>query len=275
MGFKSLNSNQQPNLPFQLDSEKVKLKTSLVTVDNLSVNLGDRAILKGISLQVESGECVAILGASGCGKSTLLKSIIGLVEPDNGCVTVNGVVMGPNSSTSLRRKIGYSVQDGGLFPHLNVLENVVLMAKILKWTKVEISNRVDELIQLTRLQSELLRRYPAQLSGGQRQRVSLIRALFLDPSLILLDEPLGALDPIVRSELQEDLKAIFRSLNKAVLFVTHDLSEATFLSNRLVLMKDGEILQVGQMIDFIRRPSDAFVSKFIYSQKNYFMELIQ
>src|SRR5438552_13661798 len=163
--------------------------------------------------------------------------------------------------------MGYVVQDGGLFPPLTGRSNVTLMARYLGWDGQRIETRLAELAELTQFPTDGLMRYPTQLSGGQRQRVSLMRALMLDPDVLLLDEPLGALDPIIRSELQTDLRRIFRTLTKTVVLVTHDLSEAGFFGDLIVLLRAGKILQQGALADLVRAPADPFVARFINAQR--------
>ena len=165
--------------------------------------------------------------------------------------------------------MGYVVQDGGLFPHLTAAGNVSLMARYLGWDAARIRGRLDGLTTLTRFPGEALARYPAQLSGGQRQRVGLMRALMLDPEVLLLDEPLGSLDPLVRAELQEDLAEVFRSLGKSVVMVTHDLAEAAFFGHEIVLLRDGRIVQRGVLEDLLNTPADPFVTRFIRAQRRF------
>jgi osmoprotectant transport system ATP-binding protein len=165
------------------------------------------------------------------------------------------------------------IQEGGLFPHLNVRENVTVMARYLRRDAAWIDGRLAELAQLVRLPQELMTRFPAELSGGQRQRVSLMRALMLDPDLLLLDEPLGALDPMIRYQLQQELKTIFAELGKTVVLVTHDIAEAAFFGQTLVLMRDGRIVQTGSFRDLARNPAEAFVEEFISAQREPMAQL--
>ena len=164
--------------------------------------------------------------------------------------------------------MGYVIQDGGLFPHLTARENVLLMAKYIGWGNEEITNNINQLTRLTKFPTDGLDRFPAELSGGQKQRVSLMRALMLNPEFLLLDEPLGALDPLIRFDLQNDLKEIFTLLNKTVILVTHDLNEAVFFGDKILLMKEGSLIQQGTITDFINNPSEPFVTKFIKSQRS-------
>src|SRR5262249_50180336 len=205
-----------------------------------------------------------LLGQSGSGKSTLLRLMLGLLRPDAGTVSFDGEPVRPE----LRLRMGYVVQDGGLFPHLTARGNVALVARYLGWDAARIAKRRRELSELTQFPAGGLDRYPVQLSGGQRQRVGLMRALMLDPDVLLLDEPLGALDPIIRSDLQTDLRRIFQALGKTVLFVTHDLGEAGFLGDHLVLLRDGRIVQEGTLAEFADRPADPFVTRFINAQRS-------
>jgi osmoprotectant transport system ATP-binding protein len=218
-------------------------------------------------LLVPAGETTVLIGPSGCGKSTLLRLMIGLVAPDSGMVFFRGERLTSANARALRRRMGYVVQDGGLFPHLTARENVSLMARYLGWDHAAIQGRVAELAALAQLPAEALDRYPVQLSGGQRQRVSLMRALLLDPDVLLLDEPLGALDPMIRSDLQEDLRRVFRSLRKTVVLVTHDLAEAAFFGDRIVLLRGGRIVQEGSLQALVESPTDPFVTRFVRAQR--------
>jgi osmoprotectant transport system ATP-binding protein len=227
-----------------------------------------RTALGPIDLVAPAGKNTVLIGPSGCGKSTLLRLLNGLLEPDGGTVHFDGAKVTRQSALAVRRRMGYVIQDGGLFPHLTARGNAALLAGYLGWNRERIDTRVAELAKLVRLPEELLDRYPAQLSGGQRQRVSLMRALMLDPPVLLLDEPMGALDPIVRSELQEDLREVFRSLGKTVVLVTHDIGEAWFFGHVLVLLRSGSIVQQGTLDDLMERPADEFVTRFLNAQRS-------
>jgi osmoprotectant transport system ATP-binding protein len=217
---------------------------------------------------VERGKTTVLIGPSGCGKSTLLRLIIGLVEPDSGAITFNGSQITPANIDMLRRRIGYVIQEGGLFPHLMARANVLLMARHVGKSDEEMRARLLELCELTRFSGNLLSRYPAELSGGQRQRVSLMRALMLSPELLLLDEPLGALDPLVRASLQKDLKEIFGRLRQTSLLVTHDLAEAAYFGDEIVLMNEGRVVQQGSIAFLREKPANDFVSEFINAQRS-------
>lgn len=240
----------------------------MIGLSDISKSYGETVAAENIDLALEACSTTVIIGPSGCGKSTLLRIITGLVVPDSGEVLIEGECLSPSSLITLRRKMGYVIQEGGLFPNLTAEGNVSLMARYLGRSREDIKARMDELCELTKFPREALNRYPLQISGGQRQRVSLMRALMLDPDILLLDEPLGSLDPLIRSELQNDLKEIFRNLGKTVVMVTHDIGEAGFLGDSIVFMRAGRILQKGSIEDLVRRPSDRFVTKFINAQRS-------
>src|SRR5947208_6693105 len=240
---------------------------ALVELVEVSKRYTDASALHPTNLSAVCGKTTVLIGPSGCGKSTLLRLVIGLVEPDSGAITFNGSQIAPANIDMLRRRIGYVIQEGGLFPHLTARANVLLMARHLGKSNEEMRARLLELCELTRFSGNLLSRYPAELSGGQRQRVSLMRALMLSPELLLLDEPLGALDPLVRASLQKDLKEIFTRLRQTTLFVTHDLAEAAYFGDEIVLMNEGHIVQQGSLADLRERPANDFVSEFINAQR--------
>ena len=225
------------------------------------------AVLRGIDLAIPAAHTTVLIGPSGCGKSTLLRLMLGLTQPDTGAVIFDGLTLTADSAPILRRRMGYVIQDGGLFPHLTARGNITLMARWLKASAGRIADRLSELSQLVHLPAAALDRYPAELSGGQRQRVGLMRALMLNPSVLLLDEPMGALDPMIRFELQQELRDIFRALGKTVVLVTHDIGEAGFFGDEIVLLRDGAIVQKGRFDDLIANPADPFVEKFIRAQR--------
>ena len=240
----------------------------MIELDNISKSYGATQVLQPTSLSIGAGQTVVLIGPSGCGKSTLLRILIGLITTDSGEVRFNGQTMTPNNVLKMRHSMGYVLQDGGLFPHLSVTDNVTLLARHLKCMSVEqMRARVKELAELTKLPLEALQRYPNQISGGQRQRVAIMRALMLDPPLLLFDEPMGALDPLVRFDLQEDLKQIFRELKKTVVLVTHDMGEAGFFGEDVMLMAGGRVVQRGALSDFFENPAEEFVSRFIRAQR--------
>lgn len=239
----------------------------MITFDNVSHAYPHVTSVDGVSLRVAAGETVALIGPSGCGKSTLLKLAAGLVWPRQGRIVVTDQELQPDNVLQVRQRIGYVIQSGGLFPHLSAESNVTLAARYLRRSKQRIEARIDELAELVQLPRETLARFPGDLSGGQRQRVSLMRALMLDPAVLLLDEPLGALDPMVRHGLQEDLRQLFERLRKSVLLVTHDMAEAAFFSRHLVLMRAGRVVQQGTYRDLAEKPAEDFVRDFVQAQR--------
>ena len=241
--------------------------SALVQLLNVSKTFGDAPAVHETNLSIERGKTTVLIGPSGCGKSTLLRLIIGLLEPDSGDIEFDGVKLSSNKVELVRRRVGYVIQEGGLFPHLTARGNVLLMARHLGRVENETLPRLAELCGLTRFPESLVDRYPLELSGGQRQRVSLMRALMLSPELLLLDEPLGALDPLVRAALQQDLKEIFGRLQQTALLVTHDLAEAAYLGDKIVLMNEGRIVQQGSINDLQQNPASGFVTEFINAQR--------
>lgn len=239
----------------------------MLELTDVSKSFAGTVVLKPTTLTVTPGRTSVLIGPSGCGKSTLLRLMVGLLTPDTGTVRFEGEELRPDNLLHLRRRMGYVIQDGGLFPHLTARQNVALLAGFLGRDRAWIDGRVAELATLTRFPPDALDRYPAQLSGGQRQRVGIMRALALDPPLILLDEPMGALDPLVRFDLQEDLRRIFRELNKTVVLVTHDLGEAEFFGDDVLLLGGGAILQRGTLAEMAATPADPFVTRFLKAQR--------
>ena len=235
---------------------------------NVSKRFGETQALGPTDLSIERGKTTALLGPSGCGKSTLLRIIVGLLPSDSGQLLFDGEELTPQNLIAIRRRMGYVIQDGGLFPHLNCRDNVTLMARHLKWESSRVADRLAELAELTHLPPEALDRYPTQISGGQRQRVSLMRALFLEPDVVLLDEPMAALDPLIRSELQHELRDIFRRLKMTVVMVSHDIGEAGFLGDTLALLREGRIVQRGTLEELVRQPAEEFVTTFVNAQRS-------
>ncbi len=236
-------------------------------MEHASKHYGAVPALDDISLAFATGSATALIGSSGSGKSTVLRLLLGLEWPDQGRVKADGRVLERGDVLALRRRVGYVTQDGGLFPHLTALGNLALLPRHLGWSVQRIGQRAEELAELTHLPANVLERYPAELSGGQRQRVALMRGLMMDPDALLLDEPLGALDPIVRHELQDELKSIFDQLGKTVIVVTHDLAEAAWFAGRLVLLRGGRVVQDGRFEDLRDRPASPFVTHFVEAQR--------
>ena len=261
--------------------------SALVQLTDVSKKYAGASALHPTDLSIERGKTTVLIGPSGCGKSTLLRLIIRLIEPDSGTIEFDGAPVTPDKIYILRRRTGYVIQEGGLFPHLTARGNILLLARHLRrreraassqldclkqsssqGSEAEMRARLADLCQLTRFPESLLDRYPLELSGGQRQRVSLMRALMLSPELLLLDEPLGALDPLVRAALQKDLKEIFARLQQTALLVTHDLAEAAYLGDEIVLMNEGRIVQRGSIVDLREKPASSFVTEFITAQRS-------
>ena len=236
---------------------------ALVELHGVSKRYGSAAALQPTDLNFARGQTTVLIGPSGCGKSTMLRLIIRLLEPDSGKIKIDGASVSSSNITEFRHRVGYVIQDGGLFPHLTARGNILLMAR-----QLNKQIALDELCALTRFPAQALDRFPAELSGGQRQRVSLMRALALTPKLLLLDEPLGALDPLVRAALQKDLTEIFQRLQQTAILVTHDLAEAAFLGNEIVLMNEGRIVQKGTLGELRSQPASSFVSEFITAQRS-------
>ena len=213
-----------------------------IEINHASFRLNGRDLVQDLSLSVSAGETLVLLGRSGSGKTTTLRLVNRLLEPTTGEVRVNGKPTTQWNPIQLRRSIGYVIQEGGLFPHFTVEQNIALVPRIEKWPQERTRARAQELLALVGLNADLSSRYPAQLSGGQRQRVGVARALAADPPILLLDEPFGALDPITRSEMQKEFRALQQRMKKAAIFVTHDLREALLLGDRIALMEEGRLV---------------------------------
>ena len=225
----------------------------IIQFDRVHYEIDRNQIIDDLSLEVSTGETLVLLGESGCGKTTTLKLINRLIEPSKGVILVNGRKTTDWDPIGLRRRTGYVLQDGGLFPHFTVRENVGLTLKLADRDPGEINKRVDEMLTLVRLDTaNFADRYPQELSGGQRQRVGVARALAADPELVLLDEPFGALDVITRTGLQKEFAALVREMNKTAVFVTHDLHEAMLLGDRIALMERGRLIFIGSPGEFLK-----------------------
>ena len=244
----------------------------MIRLDGVSKSYGHRTVLEPTTLEVAEGVRHVLVGPSGCGKSTLLRLITGLIRPDTGRVLLQDEPVTEATARRIRHRVGYVIQDGGLFPHLTAAENVSLLARELGWEKGRIDARINELSALVRFPADGLQRFPLQLSGGQRQRVGLMRALMLDPPVLLMDEPLGALDPLIRARLQQDLRDIFTRLRKTVVVVTHDMGEAAFLGDRISVMEAGRIVQTGTLRELLDHPADPYVTEFISAQRTLVLE---
>jgi len=234
----------------------------VIELRNVTKRYGERPAVDDVSLTVSRGELTILLGPSGCGKTTTLRAINRMVEIDAGDVLVDGDSVMARSPDELRRHIGYAIQSVGLFPHMTVHRNIATVPRLLGWDRTRIDERVSELLELVGLGPSYAGKKPAQLSGGEAQRVGVARALAADPPVLLMDEPFGALDPINRERLQREFVQLHRRLGKTVVFVTHDIEEAVLLGDRIVLMRDGRIVQDGTPEDLWRAPASSFVRDF-------------
>lgn len=236
----------------------------MIELAHVSKRFGDETAVDDISLRVPKGKFCALVGTSGCGKSTTLRMINRLIEHSEGDIILDGQAIGAYDPVKLRRRIGYVIQHTGLFPHWNVARNIGLVPRLLKWSVTDVQARVAELMNLLGLPvSEFAHKYPHQLSGGQAQRVGVARALAADPDILLMDEPFGALDPITREKLQDELAKLQARLHKTVVFVTHDMDEALKLADHLVVMREGRIVQQGTPLALLQQPNDPFVDSLL------------
>jgi osmoprotectant transport system ATP-binding protein len=239
----------------------------MLVLEHISKAFDGKPVLTDVSLAIPQGATRALIGSSGSGKTTLLRITLRLIEPDQGSVKINDQPVSAFGPEAWADQIGYVPQDGGLFPHLTGEQNVALVPRLRRWAPQRLAGRMAELLQLVALDASMLQRFPHELSGGQKQRVAIMRAAMLDPAVMLLDEPMAALDPLIRSALQTDLKAIFQRLGKTVLIVTHDLGEAVFLAESVTLLHAGKVLQTGSYRDLVLTPADPFVTSFINAQR--------
>ena len=240
---------------------------NMIKVADVSLFLDGSQILSSLCLDLKAHRTHVLLGPSGCGKSTLLKIILGIYTPSKGKVFIDGVFLNPKNQRQFVQKMGYCVQDGGLFPSLTARQNILLVPTLRRKNPKKSQEKLMYLLELVQVEEKTLDLYPFALSGGEKQRVALMRALICDPNILLMDEPLGALDPIKRQSLQEELHRIFKTLKKTVIFVTHDIFEASYLSQNVILMSKGSIIQVGPFEDLINSPASQFVSDFIQVQQ--------
>ncbi|QNG59654.1 betaine/proline/choline family ABC transporter ATP-binding protein [Bacillus sp. PAMC26568] len=240
----------------------------MLKLDKVSkIYKGGKHAVKDITLHIDKGEFICFIGPSGCGKTTTMKMINRMIEPSKGSIFIEGENILDKDPVELRREIGYVIQQIGLFPHMTIQQNITLVPRLLKWPEDKKRARAEELLKLVDMGPEYLNRYPYELSGGQQQRIGVLRALAADPPLILMDEPFGALDPITRDSLQEEFKNLQRTLDKTIVFVTHDMDEAIKLADRIVILRDGEIVQVGTPDDILRNPANEFVEEFIGKER--------
>lgn len=244
----------------------------MFVLEQVSKRYGSTLALNKLDLCINSGQTTALIGPSGAGKSTVLRLLIGLDWPDRGRVYFDGQSLRREELLEHRRRIGYVIQEGGLFPHLTAFDNITLLARSIGWAPPRQHQRCLELAELCRLPVDALKRFPVELSGGQRQRVGLIRALMLDPPVLLLDEPLGALDPIIRNQLQDQLRDLFARLGKTVVLVTHDIAEAAYLADDVVLLRAGTLIQQGHARELLHRPAQPFVRAFLTAQRSLVLD---
>ncbi|HZT11237.1 MAG TPA: ABC transporter ATP-binding protein [Candidatus Baltobacteraceae bacterium] len=246
---------QQPNSSVRFDAVTVRYPGT------------DRNAVDGVTLEIPHGSFTVLLGPSGCGKSTLLRTVNRLVVPVSGSVYVGGSDVASLDPVALRRRIGYVIQAVGLFPHFTVAQNIGVVPSLLRWNAERTAARVDELLALVNLDPDRYRaRYPRELSGGEAQRVGVARAIAAEPELLLMDEPFGAVDAIVRSSLQDEISAIARRVRATILFVTHDVDEALRLADRIVVMRAGRVEQYGTPLDLLARPASPYVADLLQTR---------
>lgn len=239
----------------------------MIEYRNVKKNYGGKQVLRGIDLTVEKGEFVVLIGSSGCGKTTTLKMLNRLIEPSEGEILINGIDHRKMDLVQLRTSIGYVIQQIGLFPNMTVEENIAVVPRIMKWERQKTLDRVKELLNMVHMPyNEYGKKYPRQLSGGQQQRIGVLRALAVNPPVIIMDEPFGALDPITREILQSEVKKIQKELNITILFVTHDMQEAMKMADRIVFMDQGQILQQASPREMLLHPANETVARFIALQ---------
>lgn len=240
----------------------------MIELKNVSKSFKNKKVLENINLEIQTGEFFVVIGSSGCGKTTLLKSINKLHKIDGGDIIINGSSVSNLKPTDLPKKIGYVVQEGGLFPHLTIADNIALTLNIIGESKEKISNRVDEMLQMVNLEPNMYRNlYPSQLSGGQRQRVGVARAFAADPEIILMDEPFSALDPVTRNELQDEVFKLQKRFNKTIIFVTHDMDEAIKLAGRICIIQNGSVIQCDTPENILKYPANKYVEEFVGKNK--------
>jgi osmoprotectant transport system ATP-binding protein len=241
----------------------------VIRFKNISKSYGKKLILDNLNFEIKKGEFVVLIGPSGCGKTTTLKTINRLIEPDTGEIYIDGKEIKKVNPVELRRTIGYVIQQIGLFPNMTVEQNIAVVPKLLKYSKQEINEIVHKLLALVDMPyEENAKKYPSELSGGQQQRIGVLRALAASPPIILMDEPFGALDPLTRESLQEEIKNLQKKLDKTVIFVTHDMDEALRLADTIIFMNNGKIIQMASPEEMLQNPSDGIIKSFMGKHLN-------
>lgn len=236
----------------------------MIVYENVSKRYDDVTVVDNLNLKIDAGEFVVFIGPSGCGKTTSLKMVNRLIKMNSGNIYINGENIKDIDPVELRRKIGYVIQQIGLFPNMTIEENITVVPKLLKWSKEKCNRRASELLDLVSMgYEENAHKYPNELSGGQQQRIGVLRALAAEPPIILMDEPFGALDPITRDNLQDELKDLQKKLKKTIIFVTHDMDEAVKMADKIVFMSKGKILQVASPEEMLHNPVDPIISNFM------------
>ena len=236
----------------------------MIKIKNITKRYENNFIaVNNVSIDIAKGEMFALLGKSGCGKTTTLKMINRLIEYDSGEIYINNREIRRINPITLRRNIGYVIQDIGLFPHLTIAANIAVVPQLLKWNSERIERTMADVMDIIKLPKTLLKRYPHQLSGGQKQRIGVARAIIANPDIILMDEPFGALDPITREELQQEFMNLQKQIQKTIVLVTHDIFEAFTLGNKVAIMDKGEIIQMGTPYDLLKNPRNDLVKNFI------------
>ena len=241
----------------------------MVRFEQVSMAYGEHEVLHGLNLHIQAGQLVVLIGPSGCGKTTTLQLINRLIHPTSGKIYVDGKDISTVDPVQLRRGIGYVIQEIGLFPHMTIRQNIEIVPKLLGWDEKRRLARTRELLKLVDIDESYLTSYPANLSGGQQHRIGLLRALAVEPPIILMDEPFGALDPITRESLQDEIMALQKKLHKTIVFVTHDMDEAIKIADVIVLMKDGAIVQAASPEELLSEPANEFVEQFIGKHRLY------
>jgi len=249
----------------KLTSSKEK---DLIELKNLSKNFDKKVAVRNLSLKMEAGKITMLIGPSGCGKTTTLKMINRLIDSTEGDILIDDQSIYDLDAVTLRRSIGYVIQETGLFPHMNVFDNIAVVPRLLKWNERKIQDRVEELLDLVTLDTSYIHKYPLQLSGGESQRVGLARALAADPKILLMDEPFGAIDPINRAKLHESFISIQEKLGKTIVFVTHDINEAIKLGDKLAILHNGELIQHDDVTNILYDPENEFIEQLLGHDRN-------